>query len=478
MAPGRLLETAGLSPSAKSSPTAVATLSNSLYIRESMTTEPGARGREMRRQHAYLGAFDKPILRDWTFWHGLAWAALGVLIAFDTETEPPMSNWLQVPFNVVFLFLIPGWTIALIRRLVRFFKRRITTSRPLTSDRSTYREPFRAVPPSAHPMPSAPDQSLGIGVAPLRPAAPPVQPVPLIITNHQPSQLEIIAQVRTVYPYPIARAARAVHLANDPFEKYQALLDLGESMSLCVGLVSAAWLREFAPTHPALNKLRDVLFQQGLSQGHWHELANSAAGAMQADRATAPRGFLSGIQTKPRNENLISSLRTVVEERNRAAHGGRPHNRGEAAVRVEELMPVVQRALRHGQFLAETPWVLVDSTSYRRQDRRFNVRLRQAMGDHPEFDAQTVVLDQALANDTFYLLSGTEPLDMTPLLVMRYCPQCRQPEVCYADRAHPSRGVSLKTVARGHQVLDPDLLTEFETANWLPQSPPTGRQDG
>ena len=85
------------------------------------------------------------------------------------------------------------------------------------------------------------------------------------------------------------------------------------------------------------------------------------------------------------------------------------------------------------------------------------------MGDHPDFDVTTEVIDCPLANDTFYVMAEPEPLDLTPMLVIRYCDQCRQPEVCHADRVDDHSGVSLKSFARGHQVFDPDLIHEMNS---------------
>jgi hypothetical protein len=88
------------------------------------------------------------------------------------------------------------------------------------------------------------------------------------------------------------------------------------------------------------------------------------------------------------------------------------------------------------------------------------------MSDHPEFESRDMALRTPLANDTFYVLMEPHVLDLTPFLVIRYCPLCRQPEVCYADRLDPDKGVSLKSVARGHQIFDAELAGEF---GWVGQ---------
>ena len=47
----------------------------------------------------------------------------------------------------------------------------------------------------------------------------------------------------------------------------------------------------------------------------------------------------------------IDALKQVVAERNKAAHGARPHNRAEAAVRIADLGPTVMRAVECSEFL-------------------------------------------------------------------------------------------------------------------------------
>ena len=50
---------------------------------------------------------------------------------------------------------------------------------------------------------------------------------------------------------------------------------------------------------------------------------------------------------------------------------------------------------------------------------------------------------------------------MTPLVVMRQCPECHQREVAYADRLDAREGVSFKTFDRGHVMYDSTLVEEL-----------------
>ncbi|MGZ4531354.1 MAG: hypothetical protein ACXVXP_03270 [Mycobacteriaceae bacterium] len=226
-------------------------------------------------------------------------------------------------------------------------------------------------------------------------------------------------------------------------------------------MLSAAWLREHNHSDPALDMLRRAYMQRGVSQGHWLDVIASAKTSMEADPADAFSGFVASVAKSSKNPSLISDLKAILEERNRSAHGARPHNRAEAAVRVAEYLPLIERVLHRASFLARYSWALVDSVAFSRQQRVFIIRVGMAMNDHPEFELRTLTLGTPLANDTFYVLHEKSPLDLTPFLVIRYCELCRQPEVCYSDRVYEDKGVSLKSLARGHQIFDAELVTEF-----------------
>lgn len=251
-------------------------------------------------------------------------------------------------------------------------------------------------------------------------------------------------------------------MTQDPLEQYQYILDLGEALTLTLGMLSASWLRQHAPENASLQMLHDAYLLRGVSQGHWHEVSKSAEKAMVASDTAFP-GFVDGVRNRKGDQGAVEALKVLLTERNKAAHGARPHNRAEAAVRTSELAPTAIHAVGRANFLAETPWVLVESIALRRHDKRWTARFRRAMGDHPDFDAVTNVIDHPLANDTFYVLAEHEPLDLTPMLVIRYCDQCRQPEVCHADRVDDQTGVSLKSFARGHQVFDRSLVGEVRS---------------
>lgn len=405
--------------------------------------------------------FDRPVFKDWAFWHGIGW---GLAMAVSTIVEPiegSTTPWLDVPGMGVMTFFMIGWPVAGARRLLRGARkigRRGAEAPPpiVKSDERQWAGPT----PEAPPEPSTP---------PPPPPPPPPRvvaiPPPIPLSGYRGGDLpesQALTRARRDFPYPVARAARAVQTSQDPLEQYQYLLDLGEALTLALGMLSASWLRQLAPTDPSLETLYRAYLVRGVSQGHWHEVIKAAERMMAKSDAGVP-GFVDGVRSRKGQPGVVETLKDILAERNRAAHGARPHNRAEAAAQNAELAPIAESTVARSDFLADSPWALVEGVSLRRNDRRWNVRIRRAMGDHPDFDAQTQVLDQPLANDTFYVMVGPEPLDLTPMLVMRYCDQCRQPEVCHADRVDEKAGVSLKSFARGHQVFDRDLVQEVDS---------------
>ena len=428
----------------------------------------------MTGQRYRMGVFDRPVLRDWAFWHGIGWSvAIGMSTLFNPVEDSTTPVWVDAPGVAVLTFLMVGWPVAAVRRIVRELRRRM--------QRRGETPPVHSSPP---PPSSANRQPPASGApAPDRPSLPPAYrttpatAAPIPLSSYSAAGMresEALVRARLQLPYPVARAARAVQTTQDPLEQYQYLLDLGEALTLTLGMLSASWLRQHAPQDSSLQMLHESFFLRGVSQGHWHEVTKAAEKAMAVSGAGLP-GFVDGVRSRRGDPGAVDAVKVILAERNMAAHGARPHNRAEAAVRIAELSPTVIHAVDRASFLGETQWVLVEGVALRRHDKRWNARFRKAMSDHPEFDAVTQVIDYPLANDTFYVMTEPPPLDLTPMLVIRYCDQCRQSEVCHADRVDELAGVSLKSFARGHQVFDRDLVHEV---NSLVPSDSLGNAEG
>lgn len=164
----------------------------------------------------------------------------------------------------------------------------------------------------------------------------------------------------------------------------------------------------------------------------------------------------------------------LLQERNLWAHGGGPHNKVEAAERTATLLPTLERAIQSAAFLSQTPWILVRDARLRRRDGDFEVHGGRAMGDHPDFENVSFVANEPWAEDVFYLHAPWGPLDLTPLVVMRNCPTCHQPEVAFADGLDERKGVRYKTFDRGHLVFDPAMADELQNLSGAGRSTSEG----
>jgi hypothetical protein len=389
-------------------------------------------------------------------WHELD-ALVGGLPASATNHRAWWSGdrshvnaWRSAGFTVA--NLVPGREVTFVR----------IPTRPKAAADPAIRVPA-AAPPAERPAPG-----------PVRSGPPPPPIDSSRYSGDAIRQSEALTRARFDLPYPVARAARAVQTTQDPLEQYQYLLDLGEALTVTLGVLSASWLRQHAPLDASLQMLHGSYHLRGVSQGHWHQVTKAAEKAMAASRKEFP-GFVQAVRSRRNDVGAVDALKLVLAERNRASHGARPHNRAEAAVRIAELAPSAVQAVDRSGFLREASWVLIESIAFRRGDNLWNARFRLAMGDHPDFDVVTQVISHPLANDTFYVMAEPAPLDLTPMVVMRYCDQCRQPEVCHADRVDERAGVSLKSFARGHQVFDRELLDEVNSL--IPSGSP-GKADG
>lgn len=261
--------------------------------------------------------------------------------------------------------------------------------------------------------------------------------------------------------FPVARAVRALQLATDSKGQYEALLDVADALSVTLGTTVAAWLRHRGVGQEALGSLHEAYVTKGVSQGGWHQLLGQAI-RVAGDDEEAPPGLRTASQ-RTKGGTLLTHLGVLVQERNRWAHGARPRNSAEAVRRVAELQPTLEAALSGSGFLADMPWVLTHSSSYQPLSGEFQVIAFRAMGDHPEFERQNLTSAVPLADDGFFVLGQQTPIELSPLVVMRYCEKCHQQEVCYADRLDPKLGTALKSFDRGHVIFDPALDEEVQT---------------
>ena len=435
-------------------------------------SQPPPMPRPKRRNAVWL-LYDAPIVRDWAFWLTAGWAILaGSAIGTGPRANSSMPLWLDTGLAIVVFAGLFGALPAFLRLwLRRWLWRRRQPPSPVIEAAAPNRPRFQ-------PLPSAPanDRALtqpGVQL-PETSFRAEVNSFDQVVDLRDAEHDGVIEQVRVVMPYPVARAARRLATAPDALSEYQRVLQCSEALIVAIGVSCAAWLRVNALGADGLNRLQQA-YERGVSLGTWLDVIRLAAS--QRGQAIALPGFLEATRKERGGEQrLLADLRFLLEERNKSAHGGMPRDRIEARARVTELSTPLSSSLSRSLFLADAPWLRVASSAFRRRERHFVMVADKLMGDHPEFQRVTFTSTSVLANDTVYMIPPQRPpIDLTPFVVLRPCPECRQSELFYADRLDVKRGAVLKSFDRGHIVHDQELAEELRSLNIAPQTGQSAR---
>ena len=418
-----------------------------------------------RKRNALLRLYDLPAYRDWAVWltvvmFVISLAALGTGKKADTG----LPRWGDMVFGTATFVLLFGLLPAFLRLVFRRrrWRRLVTGSRSPAPPVGQVGAPVHPGQPPGMEAQQSMSPPVWATREPVAPVSVTVGPIPKISTH--PGQLvnsELLDAARHELQYPIARAARAVQLAADRREEYEAVLSAGEALAITLGVSVTAALKSNLPSIAAFSELHAAFLGRGVAQGHWISVLAAVNGVLK-DRPEPLPGLAQALRLGPKSSGLIADLRTLVEERNRWAHGAGPHTSFDAAMRISDIAGSLERAIERSMFLAQSPWIVVIASSFRRGRGDFAVMASDAMADHPDFERHDLVSRVPLANDTFYMLIQDGPVDLTPFVVMRDCPVCRQAEVFYADRLDPKEGVVLKSFARGHGTFDHTLTSEVE----------------
>lgn len=409
-----------------------------------------------RKRNAVFRLYDSPLYLDWAFWLTLG---LGLLAGFSIATSPTpsaMPKWLDVSLAILFFVavggVLPTWIRLKVRRAV--WKRRRQRSAAASGNESpASSQGSPQIVPRVEEVPiNLQDKGRNFSVDARKPAG-------SLAGGELVASSETIKGARRELPYPVASAARSLQLATNPKDQYQATLDAAEALTITHGVLAAAVFRSRNQDAKELVNLRRAYTTRGVAQGHWNELTGKLSKLVTEDAEILPGATLS-LGVKGDDQDIVSLLTALLRERNNAAHGGRPSNSNEAAIRVSELTPTLELALRKSRYLGQSPWVLTERSSYRPKQGNFEVSARYAMGDHPDFERYTFSSSIPLADNTLYALLPDGPLEFSPFLVSRYCETCRQEEVFYAARVMAD-GTSLTSFGRGHKIFDQDLSSEL-----------------
>jgi hypothetical protein len=460
--------------------------------------QDGPEPRHLLRREGFLGLYDLPLVRDWAFWTTLGWGILAALSLGFGKNNPGLPRWGNVLLGAPTFMVLFGVVPTSGRRI---FRKRVARNkeRQLQHPRLSEFELDERNPTSESNIASEPEvvgeRNAG-GESPARRTEPPVQlktepqelkQEPLVVTAASSENLidlnsfrisepppitkpSIAASsttdmpslelARTLLPYPIARAARAIQRAGDMRERYEEMLSAGEAVSITLGVSIVSCLSNAFLGSPAFEELRMAFISRGVAEGHWVELIASTFGVLKGRDEVLP-GLTEALKPGKGGSGLVADLKVLLEERNRWAHGSRPRSSFESEKRMAEMKPALERILDRCSFLANSPWYLTEASAYQRREGRFAITAAIAMGDHPEFGRTEFESQIPLANETFYIMTPERVWDLTPFVVNRYCEICLQPEILYADRLDQRDGVALKSFARGHVVFDTELKEDL-----------------
>lgn len=430
---------------------------------------PGPPQPSPRRHNAVLRLYDAPLHRDWAFWltSGLA-VVTAVSIGTSAEQSSGLPRWLDTLLAVITFTLLFGALPAWIRLVARRRQWRDQRAGPPPPPR-TAPQPRTAPPPPRTAPPPTPTPGPATGPARSTNHAP--RPGPRPAPSHRPGPApdqDPLATARRALPHPVARTVHEMQRAHTHKDRYEALLEAGETLAATVAVTAAGLLQAHGIGARNLSALRSALASGGgVTFGTWTDWLRNLCPLVR-DRTDVVPGLAEALRdqsdtaARPDDPGLVQSLDRLRGERNRTAHGDKPRTQEEAALRVTELQPALERALWHAQFLGGLPWLLTVSCAYQRRTGTFEVVAHHLMGDHPDFDRLTFPCQEPVADDTVYVLSPAGPVALSPFAASRYCAECGQREVCYAARAgHRTLPAAYKSFGRGHSIPCPELDEEI-----------------
>lgn len=427
-----------------------------------------------KRKNAVWRLYDAPIYRDWAFWATAFFTVTSPWAIIDAPENQNKGIAALLLAALLATILIVG-LFAVFPALVRLWVRRWRWSRMQRriepghrqashmmaqgADTSTPGVVMRA--PSTDVQASAGAQVAASAEAPTKPPTEQLVPAPRLATIRSGAHLEseVLEQARSGMPYPVARSIRIIQLAEDPKELYESVLRGAEALSLVLGITTVSWCLERSSVTQQIRQLQSALMNRGVSLGLWHAAAQSAAEVAGKSPGSWPN-MSESFRRGRGGSGLSADLALLVRERNNWAHGGAPRNKEEASQRIAPLLGAFERAVSATHFLTEAAWALIQRTTYRRREGDFEIKAQRVMGDHPDFSAITMVARNPFGEDCIYAMTPTGAVDLTPLVVPRFCPTCQQRELYHADRLDEANGLILKSFERGHVLISRDLDDE------------------
>ncbi|WP_280312171.1 class I SAM-dependent DNA methyltransferase [Nocardia abscessus] len=250
------------------------------------------------------------------------------------------------------------------------------------------------------------------------------------------------------YPFHVAALARRYRLSNQPAERKDALLKLGEGVARTVGILA---LTEFMEGNRLPKKMANRI-GSGATFGNWVDILRDFR-----DETSPPR--MRELTELRDNARLFESLRTIQGFRNSAAHAHGIRAMHQLEEEVEELQPLVLSALTAANWLSTIEWNWITDCKYLAESSYLLIghRLR---GSHPQWEpfeqSSTYPLrPKRLYTGTDILAGAGQPLDLTPLATVRLCSDCNTNELFLIDKIH-KENITLRSLEE-HSIITVQL---------------------
>jgi hypothetical protein len=267
-------------------------------------------------------------------------------------------------------------------------------------------------------------------------------------------------QVRTRFPFPVARRWTKVQAAAADIDGYASVLEAAEIVLCYVAIVAIIMARASEQPIPYLAGIRQKLQSgRGLEFGDWHRVLVEAADgeALQSLPRAAP--FREAVDLFADTDIRAVAERLRRDHRNRLSHLGRPT--GLALVNAfDQAKADLLQLLHAAEFLADYPLRRVMTTQWDTYRSCATITYRELMGADtmvPLTDADYPA--STIESESLYLVDrgGTWHL-LRPLLVARPCQTCNTLAIFRPnkyDRA--TGGITLQSLDHEHTIPGDDL---------------------
>jgi uncharacterized RDD family membrane protein YckC len=269
------------------------------------------------------------------------------------------------------------------------------------------------------------------------------------------------------YPFPIARSAHLLAIADDPADRLEKAGHLLELTAVTLGVVALSWCRANSLATDVVDKWEKRLDPFGIALGTWIDVIKLASKAM-GRRPADPLARAVRLSS----EAALPGLATYQPTRNVYAHGGKPRLRPDQQAALSELEGGVSTILDGIEPLTHIQFGLIRScqpigTSY-------FAEFEQLTGPTEPFRIRRIHCAVHLEPGTVIASqrdSLESAVDLTPFCVWRRCPKCRHPELFYLHQRRKQRS-SYFSFSTGHS-----LTAKKEAAGPAPKQATTLRME-